>query len=1084
MKYKFLFAFVFIFLNIFCCFSTSDIPLSGEWKFRIDSLSIGENEHWENDKFSQSITLPGSTDNVGIGNTYPIFKSILGCDRFIDYPKNADFGMLTRKHKYIGRVWYQKEIVISPEEEGFYTLFLERVMWRSKVWVDGIMTGDAIDFLSSPHMHYIGRLEVGKHLITIMVDNSEIYPIGTLGHSYCPHMQTQWNGIVGNIVLNKLHDVNIKNINVYPSFKNKNIHVVIDISKLDSSVNNAQLFLSIKDKQTNEYVYSDNYQVDLSGKDKLLYDIVLNNPKTWDEFEPNLYQLETRLSANNSIDKETIVFGFRDLEVKDKHFTVNGKKIIYRNSHEGMCFPITGYPDMHVDYWKNIWKLYKEHGFNAVRFHSSCPPEAAFIAADELGLYIQVEFFWKDGWMGWKDLIGQKNNKLNKFVYDEVKEALNNYGNHPSMMLVSFGNELGGDFEWMGERLKELKELDPRHLYAAGIAHDITDYDDFVEYGGKNQAQKFVGTNWNYSDNYNVSSAHNYDDKFRRKLLPEFTHETGQYIVHPLWSEIEKYNGVLEPLNLKYYKSLAQKNGIAALDYELQKASGQINKNLYKAEIEATLRTPESAGYSLLSMVDYPGQGEALVGWVDPFYDNKNFMTPEEFVMFGNHTVPLLLFDKYVWEDGEMFSAEIEVANYGRESLKYKKVCYKISADNGKLMDSGNFSVEDIPQGKLSKIGRFNLKLNSGEYGNKIDIEVKISGTSYRNKWSVWVFPKERQPDYSSDIVQTSSLDIAIDELRKGKKVLLVADKLGNRQNRIYSAFNPVFWSATWFTGQDTDVSGAYIRNNHPALSLFPTEDVMDWQWEDICRYSRGFILNNLPKDYYPIVQPVNDFHHGNKLGTVFELKTSEGGKLMVCGYNLTDSLDLRLATRQLKQSLLKYMSSNEFNPKQIVGYDWLRENFKNNESIFEKEKKELNAVLFVAPDDNTEFSRLSKWRKETDNVIVNYGGYDYNIECDGVWQDAKGSYWVGKQLTLEIKVDHPKLMNLKMCFLDSNNSNRFGTIKCEDTPEIELGSHENETWVSVPITRENCLDGIIKVSIKCKSGPNLMLNKFALTLQ
>ena len=164
----------------------------------------------------------------------------MGCDRFIDYPKNADFGMLTRKHKYIGRVWYQKEIVISPEEEGFYTLFLERVMWRSKVWVDGIMTGDAIDFLSSPHMHYIGRLEVGKHLITIMVDNSEIYPIGTLGHSYCPHMQTQWNGIVGNIVLNKLHDVNIKNINVYPSFKNKNIHVVIDISKLDSSVNNAQ----------------------------------------------------------------------------------------------------------------------------------------------------------------------------------------------------------------------------------------------------------------------------------------------------------------------------------------------------------------------------------------------------------------------------------------------------------------------------------------------------------------------------------------------------------------------------------------------------------------------------------------------------------------------------------------------------------------------------------------------------------------------------------------------------------------------------------------------------------------------------
>ena len=252
------------------------------------------------------------------------------------------------------------------------------------------------------------------------------------------------------------------------------------------------------------------------------------------------------------------------------------------------------------------------------------PLEAAFIAADEVGLYMQVEFFWKDGWMGWKDLIGGNDTRLNQFAIDEVKQALLSYGNHPSMMLVSFGNELGGNFDWMGEQIAEFKKKDNRHFYAAGIAHNITLSDDFVEMEENTRHKISLEQTGNYTYNYTVPEAHNYDSDFRRKNLPEFTHETGQYIVHPLWSEIDKYKGVLDPLNLKYYRSLAEKNGIANMDEELQRASGQINKNLYKAEIEATLRTPESAGYSLLSMVDYPGQGEALVGWVNPFYENKN----------------------------------------------------------------------------------------------------------------------------------------------------------------------------------------------------------------------------------------------------------------------------------------------------------------------------------------------------------------------------------------------------------------------------------------------------------------------------
>lgn len=256
----------------------------------------------------------------------------------------------------------------------------------------------------------------------------------------------------------------------------------------------------------------------------------------------------------------------------------------------------------------------------------------------------------------------------------------------------------------------------------------------------------------------------------------------------------------------------------------------------------------------------------------------------------------------------------------------------------------------------------------------------------------------------------------------------------------------------------------------------------MDWQWEDICRGSRGFILNEFPADYFPIVQPVNDFHHGNKLGTLFELKTHEGGKLMVCGYNLTDSLDTRMATRQLKRSILEYMDSERFNPDQLVEYEWLQRNLKDKLTDHEKEKKNLNACFFIMPNEDSNFLQLSHWNKTDDNIIVNEEDLDYNINCDGVWQDEKGTYWVGKKIVMEIKINHPKLMELKLCFHDSNRSNRTGIIDCEDVPTISLGNHEEEAWVTIPITRENCLDGRIKVIMECKNGPNLMLKKIVLS--
>ena len=75
----------------------------------------------------------------------------------------------------------------------------------------------------------------------------------------------------------------------------------------------------------------------------------------------------------------------REFKVKDSRFEINGRPIFLRGTLECAIFPRTGYPSTSTKEWTRIFSTIKAHGLNHVRFHSWCPPEAAFIAADKVG---------------------------------------------------------------------------------------------------------------------------------------------------------------------------------------------------------------------------------------------------------------------------------------------------------------------------------------------------------------------------------------------------------------------------------------------------------------------------------------------------------------------------------------------------------------------------------------------------------------------------------------------------------------------------------------------------------------------------
>ncbi len=350
---------------------------------------------------------------------------------------------------------------------------------------------------------------------------------------------------------------------------------------------------------------------------------------------------------------------------------INGKVAYMRGNLDCVHFPLTGYPSCDEKDWIRIFKKYKAYGLNMVRFHSWCPPEAAFRAADKLGIYIQAEIVWIDWWMTdppedrpemYTKGLG-KNPSADKFVQAAMKRISEAYGNHPSFVFFCIGNELGNsDFNIMQDWMRKIKKNDPRRLYSVSTARKIMPVDDY------NITHNIPGIGRTYANSLNKTGA-GLEKNYSRANVPIIAHEVGQFPVYPEWKEIEKYTGVLRARNLAGFQKVVEKTGIADQDEDFHKASGALQQLLYKNLIENILLAPSSPGFTLLSMQDCQGQGEALVGWLDTFWDSKGITTPEAFSAHCNAVVPLIQTNSFTYTHNDTIKLKAEVANYYKTAI-------------------------------------------------------------------------------------------------------------------------------------------------------------------------------------------------------------------------------------------------------------------------------------------------------------------------------------------------------------------------------------------------------------------------------
>lgn len=883
-------------------YAQQTISLAGEWRFQFDPLDFGKTDGSQlyNQKLNDKIFLPGSTDLAG--------KGIKTVSRHVD--------RLTRVYEYMGPAWYQKDIEVPENWNGkSISLFLERCHWVTNVYIDDKEVGEGKS-VSTPNRFDLTKfLTPGKHQLTICIDNRVPYPMDNWSHSFTEYTQTNWNGVVGRIELQVADPVSILGVQIYPDVDNKKAKVALTIlntthKKINGSI---ELFVNaLKDiNPSNPSPISVTFE-DTADTIRLSQDVVMGDKMTlWDEFTPSLYALSANLKASNGkenfSDHRTTAFGMRKISHDAHSIFINDKRIHLRGTLECAIFPKTGFPPTDTKSWIRICKIVKSYGLNHIRFHSWCPPVAAFEAADQSGVYLQVELpLWiKD--------VG-KNTQREQFFAAEMMRILDTYGNHPSFILFDNGNELEGDFNYLEGLVNLGQKHDARHLYSASTARTHVKSDDFYvsHVSTKGTITVYEGkpsTDWDREKESDID-------------CPVIGHEAGQRCMYPNFKEMVKYDGVTRARNFEVFKESLEKSGMGDQADNFLNASGALTVLEYKDVIEAFLRTKNGSGFQLLDLHDFPGQGTALIGILDPFWDSKGLITPEKWSEFCNSTVPLLRFPKRSYTNTESFVGKAELYHYGDCDLKNITPRWAATDETGKVITKGKFKKQDIHTSRVTSLGDIKCSFASLKKAQKIKISI-IAG-SFKNEWDLWVFPTKEMDHALQSTVNTDHTIIANswnDETKKalesGKNVLLIPDLA--TVNGLKTVFPNHFWNPIMFVWPPMTL-GCLIQNNHPLFANFPTQNHTDWQWWDILRYAKTLNLNETG-NLKPVVQVIDNYLTNKKLGVIIEVKAGKG-KLLIACIDFTKDIASRPAAQQLLLSLKKYVKSSDFNPTVELDYE------------------------------------------------------------------------------------------------------------------------------------------------------------------
>lgn len=929
------------------------LDLSGSWKFALDAQDLGLSAGPSTWNFPDIIQLPGTTAAQNKGTPLDIELNL----------EKPAMQHLHQKFSYIGPAWYQREIEIPLAwKDQDIILTLERVLWESRIWIDGQPHETPQNSLSAPHRYDLTSLVTpGKtHTLTIRVDNRLQVELGTLGHAYTQETQSIWNGIIGDLQLTALPKLRVSHLKTKHLPQENALLCQVEITNTTGKTQATELTLAATPNNQappSDELHSHNLQAAPGTNLHSLKIPLGQNPPLWSDNTPVTWTLTALLPDSPA---STINFGLRTLTADGPNLLLNAQKTFLRGNLECAIFPQTGHPDMEGIQWEKIMQTSKDHGLNHLRFHSWCPPEAAFAAADRHGILLQVEL------PNWTFKMG-KLPDVDAFFKREGARIIREYSHHPSFVLFSLGNELIGDLKAMDKLVNHFRTLAPDLLYTStsyafsprGLSPGPSD-DFFISQRTKSGWVRGQG----FLNNTFPSTNSDYAPGLASVGIPLVTHEVGQYVVYPNLAEIPKYqNSPLEPTALKAIKADLTKKNLLKEAASFTRDSGKLAALLYKEDIERALRTKDLAGIQLLQLQDFPGQSTATVGLLDAFWDSKGLIMPKEFRQFCNPTVPLARLDKFVWENTETFAAKLELAHFGDTPLKDAAFHVGLVNEDYQFIAEQTFPARTYPIGNALPIGRFTAKLADITKATRLNLIVQVPGTTIKNTWPIWVYPSKVTPLAKPDFVTHNSVTPAcLADLAAGKKVLLLPTA-GAIKKSVSARFIPVFWSPLHFPNQPGTL-GATIDTSHPLWENFPTDTHTNWQWWELIAESTAVNLLDVDRNIAAPFRFIDKFNQNTLPAAIFEAKVGPG-RLLVCTLNV-ESSPTRIVARQLARALSRYAASPAFAPTGTLTPEQLQSLIGERNYSLTSSSEQPGYPAKLAGDDNFKTFWHSNWQNKT----------------------------------------------------------------------------------------------------------------------
>ena len=942
------------------------ILLNGKWHVVLEDGTTGQ------------MDLPGTLDENGIGHRdvganqwHP--DAVLG-NAAGEIDKDAPIATrFTRRHTYEGEARISRKITVP--DYGTDRLFVLAERARAlRLLVDGEACAVFRQgTLSTPYIFELTGAAPGEHEFTFLSDNS--YPGMPKAAIYyssaaTDETQTNWNGILGECSMYTRPQNFIDSLRVYPRAvkkeeKNKAGGYVLDVCVelapgAKKVYKDAKIILQsealaageLEDTQTlTEIISYSGEGLAEAGTDKeenpktmeiWFRDLPLReNVKLWDEDEGNLYEMAVTLDNGMSAEDKggstaecRTRFGIRSFgDNGSGRLALNGRTIFLRGEANCAEYPETGHPPMTIPEWKEMLLKYRSYGINFVRFHSHCEPEAAFAAADELGMLLQPELSHWDP----KDAFGTEESY--RYYRAELVDLLKTYANHPSFVMLTLGNELQAQDEGR-ERMRELvrtaKRMDPTRLYANGsnafYGEEGCDpeSDFYTSQSCKDVVIRgtFSGMRGYLNENY-PSTDRTYDEamaEIRKEYQkPVFSFEVGQFEVLPDFEELESFHGISDPVNLKLIKKRVEERGLLPTWEKYVEATGELSRLAYREEIEAAMRTRELSGISLLGLQDFPGQGTALVGMMNSHLEPKpyDFARPERFREFFQECRILVKLPHYTYEAGERLIAEVEAANFGKENIE-GVFCWTLAGKKS-VSENGNCEPAEIKSkntviatgedteiticrpGSYTEVGSLDIPLDFVEKNTALTLKVRIGDSI--SAYPIWVYRKTT-PVCPENVYETRAFDMKTREiLQNGGRVYLSpdADK-ESLPNSIKTQFTTDFWSVGTFADQEGGM-GQLIDTEHPIFKEFPTDFHTDWQWW-IMATKRAVIL---PHPMKTIITEMDSYAFLRPMAQMIEFRCLKG-KVLLSTMELHKSQQYPEA-RALQAAIYTYLSGENFEP-------------------------------------------------------------------------------------------------------------------------------------------------------------------------